>query len=345
MDPISPFISIPPVGSATSQGQGQQSQPGTLPLGQLVKALVVEAKTSGQFTLDVGGSRLTAQSQSPLSVGQNLQLQVVNTTPQIELKIVSDTLNQFIGKSLTLLGKNIDISTLFQNISQTTPPLLESLSPTSRSVIESFFTLQQTDIGNKEGGTVIKQLLEGVGLHLENHLTRGDKNSAAATLKAALLEIAHTFKDAEGIVNATNKALTTIELFQLTQLNSNNDSFLIFPLPLPFLESGYLKVDKDSANRTSADPEEFRFSLHITMSDLGNINIDFSKTKNDLFIRFRAESTEKMEFIQQFASELTDGISNIPHISISFSPDATDPITDLVKQIVPDGQSMLDTKA
>ena len=88
------------------------------------------------------------------------QLQVVNTTPQIELKIVSDTLNQFIGKSLTLVGKNIDISSLFQNMSQTTPPLLQALTPTSRSVIESFFTLQQTDIGNKGGGAVIKQLLE-----------------------------------------------------------------------------------------------------------------------------------------------------------------------------------------
>jgi len=201
METIRPLTSIPPVGSSTSQGRGQQSQQGQLPPGQLLKALVVEAKGSGQFILDIGGNRLTAQSKSPLSVGQNLQLQVVNTTPQIELKIVSDTLNQFIGKSLTLLGKNIDLSALIQNISQTTPPLLQALTPTSRSVIESFFTLQQTDIGSKEGGAVIKQLLEGVGLNLEHHLARGDKNSAAATLKAALLEVAHTFKNAELIAN------------------------------------------------------------------------------------------------------------------------------------------------
>jgi hypothetical protein len=344
MDTIRPLTSIPPVGSATSQGRGQQSQQGQLPLGQLVKAVVAEAKGANQFILDIGGNRLAAQSTSPLSVGQNLQLQVVNTTPQIELKIVSDTLNQFIGKSLTLLGKNIDISSLFQNITQTTPPLLAALTPTSRSVIESFFALQQTDIGNKGGGAVIKQLLEGVGLNLEHHLARGDKNSAAATLKAALLEIAHTFKNAELIATATNKVITTIELFQLTQLNANNDTFLIFPLPLPFIEAGYLRIEKDGENSDTSDPEDFRFSLHLTMSDLGNINIDFSKTKNELMIRFRAESQEKMEFIEQFGSELVDAITDIPHVSIAFSKDATDPISDLVKQIVPEGQSMLDTK-
>ncbi|MFT5726686.1 MAG: hypothetical protein ACI8PB_000808 [Desulforhopalus sp.] len=344
MDTIRPLTSIPPVGSTTSQGRGQQSQQGNLPFGQLIKAVVVEAKGADQFVLDIGGTRLTAQSKSPLSVGQNLQLQVVNTTPQIELKIVSDTLNQFIGKSLTLVGKNIDLSSLFQNLTQATPPLLQTLTPTSRSVIESFFTLQQTDIGNKGGGAVIKQLLEGVGLNLEHHLARGDKNSAAATLKAALLEVAHTFKNAELIASTTNKFITTIELFQLTQLNANNETFLIFPLPLPFIEAGYLRVEKDGENGENSDPDDFKFSLHVTMSDLGNINIDFSKTKDDLMIRFRAESQEKMEFIQQFAGELIDAITDIPHVSISFAQDATDPITDLVKQIVPEGQSMLDTK-
>ena len=205
--------------------------------------------------------------------------------------------------------------------------------------------MQQTDIGSKEGGAVIKQLLEGVGLNLEHHLARGDKNSAAATLKAALLEVAHTFKNAELIANTTNKVITTIELFQLTQLHSNNDTFLIFPLPLPFIEAGYLKIDKDGDNSETSNPDDFRFSLHVTMSELGHINIEFSKTKDDLMIRFRAESSEKMEFIAQFASELISAITDIPHVSLSFAKDATDPVSDLIKQIVPEGQSMLDTKA
>ncbi|PHR29408.1 MAG: hypothetical protein COA36_04225 [Desulfotalea sp.] len=345
MDPIRPPTSSTPVGSATSQGRGQQPQQGQLPLGQLLKAVVVEAKGAGQFVLDIGGSRLAAQSQSPLSIGQTLQLQVTNTTPQIELKIVSDTLNQFIGKSLTLVGKNIDLSALFQNFNSTTPPPLQALTPTSRSIIESFFSLQQTDIGNKEGGAILKQLLEGVGLNLEHHLAKGDKNSAAATLKAALLEVAHTFKSAELIASTTNKIITTIELFQLAQLNANNDTFLIFPLPLPFIEAGYLSIEKDDGKDGSSDPDDFRFSLHLTMSELGNICIIFSKIKDTLMLQFQAESAEKMQFIQQFSDELVESITNMPNISISFSQDAPDPVAELIKKIVPEGESMLDTKA
>lgn len=347
MDSIRPLSSIPPVGGATSQGRGQQSQQGQLPLGQLIKALVVDAKGSDQFVLDIAGNKLAAQSQAILTVGQTLQLQVANTSPQIELKIVNDTLNQFIGKSISLIGKNIDLSTLFQSLTQSsTPPTpLQTLTPTSRSIIESFFSLQQSALGSKDGGAAFKQLLESVGLNLEHHLARGDKNSAVATLKAALLEVAHAFKNAETIATSTNQVLNTIELFQLAHLNSSNDTFLIFPLPLPFLEAGYLTVDKDEGKEGSDCQKEFRFSLHLTMSELGHIHISFVKSEDTLFIRFRAESQEKMEFIQQYTGELEEAITDIDHIQISFSDDATDPVGDLIKQVVPQGQSMLDTKA
>ena len=344
MDTIRPLQSIPPVGQTTSQGRGQQPQQDQVPLGQLIKALVVEAKSSDQFTLDIGGNRLAAQSQAKLTVGQNLQLQVTKTQPQIELKIVTDTLNQFIGKSLTLVGKNIDLSLLFQSFAQSTPSPLQSLSPTSQSILESFFSLQQSSIGEKGGGSIIKQLLDGVGLNLEHHLARGDKNSAAATLKAALLEVAHAFKDAEAIANTTNKVITTIELFQLVQLNSNNNAFFIFPLPLPFIESGYLSVEKDGKNEREDGEKELRFSLHVTMSDIGHINISFVKSDDTLLIRFRAESEEKMEFTKRYVNELEEAITDIKHINISFSADATDPIADLIQHVVPKGQSMLDTK-
>ena len=345
METIRPLTSIPTVGSATSQSRGQQPQQNQLPLGQLLKAVVVDAKGADQFILDIGGSRLTAQSQAPLSIGQTLQLQVVNTSPQIELKIVADTLNQFVGKSLSLVGKNIDLSSLFQNFSQTTPSPLADLTPTSRSIIESFFTLQQTDIGKSDGGAVLKQLLEGVGLNLEHHLSRGDKNSAAATLKAALLDVAETFKNAEAVASAANKVISTIELFQLAQLNTNNEAFLIFPLPLPFIEAGYLSIEKDASNNDSDQNDGVRFSLHLTMSELGHLSIDFSKNEDTLMIRFRAESVEKMKFIEQFSEELINTITDVANVTVSFADGAPDPVSDLIRKIVPKGQSMLDTKA
>ena len=347
MDTINPLLSIPPVGSATSQGRGRSSQGQQLPApGQLLKALVVEAQGEGRFVLDIGGNRLTANSTATLSPGQALQLQVVKTEPHIELKIVNDTLNRFIGRSLTLLGKNIDLAALFQAVRQVTPSPLESLTPTSRNTLETFFTLQQNSIGDKDGGIILKRLIDNLGLNLENLLAKGDKNGAVQTLKAALLELAHSFSTADRIADSTSKILTTLELFQLAQLHAGTDTHFIFPIPLPFIEQGYLLIEKEDqgSDRETQDPSERRFSLHLTMSDLGNLLIDFLHNAEGLFIRLSAEDQDKADFIAEYGDDLKAAISDTPLISLSFSGGALDPINDLIRQLVPEGRSMLDTK-
>ena len=98
-------------------------------------------------------------------------------------------------------------------------------------------------------------------------------------------------------------------------------------------------------NQAVLPTSESRFSLHLTVSDLGNLQIDFLRNPEGLFIRFRAGSQEKADFIETFSADLKKAITNIPLVNISFSGDAPDPIQDLVRQLVPEGNSMLDTKA
>lgn len=344
MDTINPLTSISPIGSATSQGRGrsQDQQPSQ---GQLLRALVLEVKSSNRFVLDIGGNRMPVKSEAALSPGQSLRLQVIKTSPQIELKIVTDTLNQFAGRSLTLLGNNIDLTTLFRGLQQHTPPPLESLTPTSRNFLESFFSLQQNALGGKEGGATLKHLIDSLGLNLEQLLARGDKNSAIQTLKAALLEIAHSFKSAESLADTTNKILTTLELFQLAQLQTGSDSHFIFPIPLPFIEQGYLVVERDgSSDSSDAKEGESRFSLHLTMAELGHLRIDFLQNPEGLFIRFQTEDQSTAEFIEEFSDDLKAAITDTPLINLSFIGGAQDPVSDLVRQMVPEGRSMLDTK-
>jgi hypothetical protein len=342
---IASVSSITNIGSSTSQGKGHSEgqQPSQ---GQLLKGLVVEATGNNRFVLDIGGTRQSVSSEATLSPGQSLRLQVVKTEPQIELQIISNPINQLQGRSLTLLGKNIDLASLFQEFQQQSPSLLASISPTSRSILENFFSLQQNGVEGRDGGVILKQLLDTVGLNLEQLLARGDKNGAVHTLKAALLEIANSFTSTSNIAATTNKILSTLELFQLVQIQVGNDTHLILPLPLPFIEQGYLLIeqnDKDSESDDSASSEN-RFSLHLTVSALGNLQIDFLQNMEGLFIRFRAGNQEKADFIETFSTELKKAITEIPLISISFSADATDPIHDLVRQLVPTGNSILDTK-
>jgi hypothetical protein len=346
MDTITPLSSILPVGPSTAQGRERNQSQQFQTAGQMFKAVVLEAMGNNRFVLDIGGNRLSASSDAKLVAGQILKLQVTKTEPQIELKIVTDTLNQLAGRSLTLLGKNIDLTALFEAVTFYNPPPLQLLTPTSRSVLESFFSLQQTSLAEKDGGAVLKQLIDGLGLGLEHMLANGDKNAAVHTLKAALLEMVHSFSSAEHLSEVTQKVLTTLELFQFAQLQTSNTSQFIFPLPLPFVEQGYLIVEQQEEGSGSGPSEalENRFSLHLTMSDLGNLRINFLHNPEGLFVRFHADSQEKADFIAAHSEELKAAITNIPLMSLTFAGDASDPINDLIRSIVPQGSSILDTK-
>lgn len=345
MDSITPLTSISPVSSSTSQGRGRSQDQQTPSHGQFLKALVLEAQGNNRFVLDIGGTRQPVRSETTLAPGQTLKLQVIKTEPQIELQIVSNPLGQLQGRSLTLLGKNIDLAGLFKAFQQHSPPPLETVSPTSRSVLESFFSLQQNGIEGKDGGIVLKQLIDNLGLNLEQLLARGEKNTAVLTLKAALLDIAHSFTTASNLAETTNKILATLELFQLAQIQIGSTTHLIFPLPLPFIEQGYLLIEKDdqTSGKNDSAKSDSRFSLHLTVSDLGNLQIDFLQNMEGLFIRFRAGDQQKADFLETFSSELKKAITEIPLINLSFSGDAPDPIHDLVRQLVPVGNSILDT--
>lgn len=346
MDTISPLSSIPPVGSATSQSRGQQSGGSPLGQGQLVKALVLRANSDTQFVLQINNNTLTASSESKLRVGQNLQLQVTKTSPQIELKIVTDTLNQFVGRSITLLGKNLDISSLFNGLQTSTPTLLDTLTPTSKSIVELFHSLQQSAVKGEAGGTVLKQLVENLGLSFENQLANNNPKQALSTLKAALLEVAHTFSSAEKLADVTSKLLTSLELFQFAQLHRTNESHLIFPLPLPFIEQGYLLIERGNEENQAGgdDKAESRFSLYLTMTELGNLQIDFLRLKDSLSIKVSAETDEKAAFMKSFSEDLLNSISDVSGIQVSFSAGAPDPIRDLIREMIPAGDSMLDTR-
>lgn len=346
MDTIKPLTTISTIGSATSQGRGRNQEQQTPTEGQQFKAVVVEASGDKRFVLDIGGTRQAVQSEANLAPGQTLRLQVIRTEPQIELQIVAGSQNRLQGRSLTMLGKNIDLAGLLQKFQQQSPALLAAISTTSRSTLDGFLALQQNGVEGKEGGVILRQLIDNLGLNLEQLLARGDKNAAVHTLKAALLEIAHSFTSAGDIAEATHKILSTLELFQLAQLQVASDTQLILPLPLPFIEQGYLLIDqgeKDAENDTAGS--ENRFSLHLTVSALGNLQIDFLQNLEGLFIRFRAENQEIADFIAAFSPDLKKALTDFPLISVSFSGDAADPIQDLVRHLVPAGSRILDTRA
>ncbi|WP_163339302.1 hypothetical protein [Desulfopila sp. IMCC35008] len=490
MSTINPLQSIRFINAIGSQSKGQPQSSIEPQAGQLLKALVVEVQADNRALLQIGENRISARTEVPLKVGQPLQLQVASTSPEVQLKIIGETLNHFWGKSITLIGKPIDITTLFRSLQQpqqpqqpqqlqqpvtsqstttstpaaqgqaatvsisastqavvtqaaqnlttvslaqftnhqiqatvvqspssnqftlqageqrftvssprplqqganlqlrlteSTPPQLqiisdnqpalagtlltvsntpantgilsgifqqtgsifEILSPLSRNTLETYFSHQQQPAQGGQAGAALKQLVDRLGLSFEKLLSQGKNQKAAATLKAALLEIINTLKGADQVSKSTSQLLTTLELFQLAQLQSETGHQFIFPLPLPFIEQGYMLVDQnagDKENGETSGEQETRFSLHLKLSDIGNIRVDMFQTDEGLYIRFHTDSNEKAEFVKEYSDELRESITETALLGLSFGTEAEDPANALLRHVLPEGGGVLDTK-
>ena len=345
MNTINALSPIKAIGSATSDSDSrQQSQQQARP-GQTLTATVLESAGTNKFYLDILGDKILARSDTvTLSPGSKLNLEVLSTKPLLELRIISKNPEMFFGKTLTLLEKNLDISGLFQSLTSSSS-LLGQLSQTSQEGIKDFYNLQQLFIENQSGGSNLKQLLDRMGLSLETLLAGGNREAAGQTLKAALLEIAVLMKDGGDIADATNRLLGTLELYQLAHLRLASENLLIFPLPLPFLDNGYLLIEKEEKDINDENKEQpLRFSLHLSLEPLGNIEIIFLHTEDGLYIRFACDSAKKKEFASAFQDELKEMISSTDLLGLSFTDTAGNPARNLIQQLAPDGKSMLDTK-
>lgn len=348
MDPIAPLSSSPILGSSTSGAGGQQQNPYQMQEGQTMHALVAGMAGENKFILNIGANRILAQGDSvTLSPGQTLQLQVTATTPQLEFKIITAPFQQYLGHSLTFISHSLDLTSLMQMLQQPPNPALQILSPTSIQVLEDFFALQQTPLSGKEGGDRLRQMIDTLGLQLEAKLGKGIKDEGTASLKSALLEIVHHFKESDKIGETGKALLSTIDSFQLSQLRLDQDKTLLLPLPFPFLDQGYLLIDQKQDQDTEEGQKkrkQLHFSLHLALTGLGNIQIELLQTDDGLWMRFNCDSQEKADFVSQFSDDLKQQLADIPLQGLSFSTAANPPDTDLIRLLMPTGQSLLNTK-
>lgn len=347
MSTITPLSSIPQLGSSTDRTGGQQQSLGQKMIGEILKATVLGERANNHYLLDFGGTKIPVSSQSKLSAGQVLQLELTQISPHVELKIVSEASSLLTGKSLALLGNSINLSQLVSSLQQGSPSPLSQLSAPTANILQSFLPPELTSlIGSNEGGVILQQMFNRLGINLEQLLAQGRIDNAQNTVKTALLEIISQFQGSERISEQANKILATIELYQFSQIQLTNQNLLIFPLPLPFVEQGYLLIeDYDKEDQeTSETGDNQKFSLHLSMSELGDIQINFLQNSDTLFIKILFDSEEKVLFASQFKGLLEEMLSSRNELVISFSSGAESPAHALAQKLFADGQSFIDTK-
>lgn len=331
-------------------GSGRSGQPSSLPApGQIIKAQVVDIRPDNSILLQFGDNRLQARSELSLSPGQQLQLQLLSTTPQIEFRLVGDSVQQLLSRPLALAGEKIDLATLL-GVLRNNPNMLQSLRTDSQNTFTGLAALQQ-QLANPSvpaSGSLLKTLVDGLGLALENLLARGDAENGRTTLKAALLELLARATTEKGQAETAQRSLATLEFFQLAQLQGEGNRQFVLPLPLPFLEQGFMVVDQDEENSHKDGgygEQEFRVTLYVRLSSLGDLQIDLLHNSEGLLLRFLTENQEKADFLQDHADQLRASLTESPLISVSFGTGAAEAKSELVRRLVPQDRQVFHTTA
>ena len=198
------------------------------------------------------------------------------------------------------------------------------------------------------GGELLQQLVAKLGLNLEGILAAGNREDAVKTVKFALMELVQNADKESKLVESGKNALKTLEFFQLTQLQTARQDALVVPLPLPFLEQGYLVVEDytDQSGKGGGDGEMPKhFSLFLKLQPLGNLKIEFVFSGDGLYIRFHSESKEVSGFLATFKDELKGAITDTLVHGVSFTENGEDPLAAVLKRGRPDAESFIKTQA
>lgn len=446
---INPSPPILPVASAAAlvvhrEGREQELRPE-----QVVRASVAEGGQE-KVLLDMGHQRVWAESRVPLRTGQTLNLQVLQTAPRLELRLLDTPLNERIGHALHLLNGKFDVLSLLNQLSQgraalpappqasaaptpglslppglpaplpastaatqapaamltpapgstagptpaagpgsagpaatplpaatagSTPPgtsplpsavvptpyraaqpeiprlpepplghLAEQLSQASRETLQAFKSVL-SDPALAFDGAQLRQVLKHLGLHMEARLAAGQGEEAAQTLKSVLLDARNLLEGGGVKSTQVEHLLQNLELHQLFNLRLAQEGATLWPLPLAFLEQGYLVVEERSQQRGGDQETPWQLALHLSLKALGDLRIEFLHEPQGLFLRFVCDSQEKSAFFAGFADELRQQITSVPLAGLSFSQGAEFPAKTLMRRVLGEGEGVFDARA
>ncbi len=183
---------------------------------------------------------------------------------------------------------------------------------------------------------VLSQLL---GLNLEAELLRGRTRDALSSLKLALLG------ESSELGVKGEEALHRIELFQLCRVRLAEQGLTFVPLPLSFLEEGFLIAEDDAKQaQQQKKAKGMRVSVFLRLSSLGNLRIDLLSEDSSCLLRVACEDKQRADFLQSMGEQLQERLQELSISSINFTVGVEAPARELLKKILPDKHGMLDAR-
>ncbi|MFO7838412.1 MAG: flagellar hook-length control protein FliK [Desulfosalsimonadaceae bacterium] len=356
------YVSAPPppvlsvaVPAEISMQQGTESQPLKLAQYQIVQATVAEGGME-RVLLNVEQHQLSAETQVPLRQGQQLNLQVMATKPQIHLRILEEAELRHLFRLLNNLGENSRLAPLLESITSWAVRAgaagqggAEGGVPAeTEAVLSQMSRLLGSDPAGLSGRD-LSGLWHRLGLDLEALLASGREAEAGAGLKSVLFQLADRAFDPAGRPEGLEQVLEQLSLFQLCRHRLAQENTIFLPLPFSFLEQGYLMAERDDHGGAEDGEEEeaeqvFRMTLHVKLSSLGSLEIKLLFEDKALRLRVLCESRQTAEAVSRALPRLEEGLTTVALKGYSVGTGAEEPAASLVRRLAPDGKHFLEAQ-
>ncbi len=329
---------------------GTESQPLKLLPYQIVRAVVAEGGLE-KVVLDVEQRKLEARTKVPLRTGQQLNLQVLSTKSPVHLRIMEEAELRHLFRLLHNLGDSTRLLPTLAKLQGGRGAEAEGfrIPGDVNGFLDAFMALLRKSPARLAGGD-IADLQKMLGLDLERLLAENKTSSARNTLKGALLMFAGSAgKKAESQGANTQSLLGQLQLFALCRYRLGQENVQFLPLPLPFLETGYILAERDGSGGGGGDEGEengpWRLNIHLKLSRLGNLQV-LLLYEDDRVLRLRVlcESDEMVRLVSSALPSLADRLSTVKLAGYSVGSGAKDPVASLLKRLAPQGDHFLEVE-
>ncbi len=342
MSIINPMLTVRPVLTPAQAATPTEGRQYDLQAGQLVNATVAEGGHS-EVLLDLDRQRLRAQTQTPLQTGQKLRLRVIENKPQLILRMVQDSLLERLTHSVHLLEGKCELAGALQQLAND-PGAKKLLPEKALTKLLDFFAPYRAESPETLSGKELQLLARHLGLTLEADLARGSAAVEPANLKSLLLSTDRSSAlNQPEIAEQTEQLLQKLELFQLCNLRLARQGASLLPLPLPFLDHGYLVAERGATSDPEQQPPK-KVSLYLTLQGLGDLRIDLLQESEGLFLRFTCDSGDKSRFLTEQEPELRSMLTALPLCGATYGSDQEALQTDLIRRILTEGDELLDAR-
>mgnify|MGYP006279143779 CR=1 FL=1 len=311
---------------------------------QVVQATVVRGGLD-RAELELGRHRFQALTKVPLSTGQSIKAQVTATHPHIELRMVDQSALMRMFVALHRMSESFDFGRI---LTQTAVHKAFDGYVWGQSLRQALLQAAQyaPADGTRLTGTMLSSLIRLLGLDTEREMALNQPDQAAARLKSALMALGRDQGQNQDVRQRAEALVSHLELFQLCRVRLAEQGLNWLPLPLPFLQQGYLVWQLDDEGDTNdhqaGQPRVLRMVLQMTR--LGDLDLKLRYMHQGLRVDVACASQETASFLEERKEGLVHSVTALPVLECQISLGAKDPSRILLDMAVSEGERVFEAR-